>query len=237
MKKLGWSKLYRKEYREFLCDGLKLLHEALESDAEVKTVITSTQIPFKLPEGVRVFSAEIELIDSLSPLKNAQDLLFTCGFSKAGNLSINSGVHVLLDCVQDPGNVGTIIRSASAFAIDSVLLTDGCADIYNPKTIRATMGAIFKQPVFTISTEEISKLKSADIRFIGTSNGADSTEIKNVSLDNSIIILGNEGQGISNDLSALCEEMIKIPVSSSCESLNVAVAASIIMWEASKCRS
>jgi len=111
-------------------------------------------------------------------------------------------------------------------------LTEESADIYNPKTIRATMGAIFKQSIYLMNINEIKKLKQKGIRFIGASNEYDSIDITKAEIKNAVIILGNEGQGISGELRVLCDEMIKIPVADNCESINVAAAASIIMWEA-----
>jgi TrmH family RNA methyltransferase len=115
-----------------------------------------------------------------------------------------------------------------------VILTEGCADIYNPKTIRASMGAIFKETVYKMDFNTIYDLKQKGIKFIGATKNIDSIDVKKADLTNVIVVLGNEGQGISNELLELCDEMIRIPISSNCESLNAAIAASIIMWEARK---
>jgi len=147
---------------------------------------------------------------------------------------MQTGTHLLLDNIQDPGNVGTIIRSALAFGIKSVILTEGCADIYNPKTLRASMGATFKQRIISKDINEITELKKSGVRLIGTSSDSTSVNISKTDFSNSIIILGNEGQGISKQLLSLCDEIVTIPLSSDCESINVAAATSIIMWEASK---
>jgi len=142
----------------------------------------------------------------------------------------------MLDYVQDPGNVGTIIRCANAFDIKSVILAGSSADIYNPKTIRATMGAIFRQNIYYMTRNEIDELKTSGVRFIGTINKKNAAEINKVNLDNAVIILGNEGRGISENLLALCDDYVKIPLSPECESINVAAAASIVMWESAKRR-
>jgi len=230
VKKLGKSKRYRDEQGQFLCDGIKLLEEAVDCSAEIGIVLTSIDLTCKMPSGVAVYHVHESLIDSLSPLKNAQGVLFTCRVIKTSDADYCQGTHVMLDCIQDPGNVGTIIRSAFAFGIDTVIQTGGSADIYNPKTVRATMGAIFKQRIVNKSISELHELKKSGARFVGASNDADSVDIKNIDLRNTIIILGNEGQGISKELTELCEEMVKISLSPGCESLNVAAAASIIMY-------
>jgi len=234
IKKLGKSKRYRDEQGVFLCDGIKLLDEALKSGVEIETVLFAREADYSLPPETRVYHVQESLIDSLSPLQSPQGVLFTCGMREVNVPDFSKGTHFLLDSIQDPGNVGTIIRCAHAFGVDSLILTEASADIYNPKTIRASMGAIFKQSIMYLDKEKICKLKESGVRFLGASNDSDSVNIKQVILNDSIIILGNEGQGISDGFKKLCSQMMKIPVSSDCESINVAAAASIIMWEASQ---
>jgi len=233
VKKLGTSKSYREEEGQFISDGEKLLSEAVSYGADIEIVLTAAVLPFDLPDNTRVYQAENSLIDSISPLRNSQGLLFTCRIPKICDCDYHTGIHVLLDGIQDPGNVGTIIRSAGAFGIQSVLLSEGSADPYNPKAIRASMGAIFKQHHRTIKLDEIQKLKQKGAKLIGASNDRNCIEVTKADLENSIIVLGSEGQGISDSIFELCDEMITIPLSPDCESLNVAAAASIIMWEAS----
>ena len=234
LKELGRSKSYRDDCGEFLCDGIKLLSEAISSGTEVKTVLTSQMPGFSLPSSTQVYLAKNDLIDSVSPLKNSQGLLFSCNIKKQTSCDYQTGTHILLDNVQDPGNVGTIIRSACAFKLESLIITGGSADIYNPKAIRASMGSIFKQRVCNMDISGIYKLKKTGLKIIGASSDTNCTNIESADLRNSVIILGNEGQGISEDLQTLCDELINIPLSRDCDSLNVAIAASIIMWEAVK---
>ena len=231
VKKLGTSLSYREEQRQFFCDGEKLFNEAINFGADIEIVITSKDITQVLPEKTRIYHASNDLIDSLSPLKNSQGLLFTCNIPPDTDCDFLTGTHILLDNIQDPGNAGTIIRSAHAFGIKSIILTKNSVDIYNPKTIRATMGAIFTQKIYVMNMEEIKKIKQTGANLIGTSNEKTSTDITKVKLSNSIIIFGNEGQGISNELLAQCDILVRIPLLNNCESLNVAIAAAIIMWE------
>jgi len=234
IKKLGTSRSYREEHGLFLCDGMKLLNEALSSGMRIDCILSSTIIDFELPDDTCVYHVSESIIDSLSPLKSSGDILFTCKIPDHNDYSYNIGTHILLDTIQDPGNVGSIIRSANAFGIDSVILTDNSADIFNLKTIRASMGAVFKQQINIINYNDIYNLKQSGIKIIGTASKDFSVEICKVSLENVIIVLGNEGQGISKELLELCDEIITIPLAPGCESLNVAAAASIIMWVASK---
>jgi TrmH family RNA methyltransferase len=234
VKKLGVSRGYREEHRQFLCDGLKLLEEAVNCGAEVEIVLTASGIPFPLPKNTRVCSVERDLIDSLSQLKSAQDILFVCKMpQESGGCICSKGRHILLDSIQDPGNLGAIIRSANAFEINSVILTGECADPYNPKTVRASMGSIFRQRICSMSLTGLSELKNEHgVRLIGASSDSRSRSITELSPGDCIIAIGNEGSGLSEEILALCDDMIMIPVSRQCESLNAAVAASIIMWEA-----
>ena len=253
VKKLGVSREYRKECGEFLCDGIKLLEEAVKSGAEIIAVLTASNVPFPLPLETRVFYSDRSLIDSLSPLKNAQDTLFTCRVRSIEYMensefripsselsytaSVSSGAHILLDGIQDPGNVGAIIRTANALGIRNVLLTNGCADPYNPKTIRASMGAIFRQRFYSMSFSELSKLKEKNVRFIGAVSDDGCKDISSINMSSSIVAIGSEGSGLSDEVLSLCDELLTIPISPKSESLNASVAAAIIMWEAHRSRA
>ena len=232
IKKLGASRGYRESCGQFLCDGQKLLEEAVMCGVEIEAVLTSSHLPFPLPVNTKAYYAERGLIDSLSPLKNAQDTLFTCKTPTPKLRMEAPGTHVLLDSVQDPGNVGTIIRTANAFGIMNVILTDGCADPYNPKTIRASMGAIFRQSIHRPTVPELSGLKNSGLKFIGATLEKNCRKVSEVDYKDTIIVIGSEGRGISEGILALCNERISIPIAPGCESLNAAIAAAIIMWEA-----
>ena len=232
IKRLGADRGYREQCGEFLCDGIKLLGEATSCGAEVVAVLTSAELPFRVPAGARVFGAAQGIIDSLSPLKNAQDTLFTCKMPPQGGFDHIEGTQILLDGIQDPGNVGAVIRTASAFGIACVILAGKCADLYNPKTIRASMGAIFRQRVINAGIDELGTLREKGARFIGAALGRDCASILDRDLKNTIIAIGNEGQGLSPEVLSLCCEKVAIPMQPGCESLNAAAAAAILMWEA-----
>ena len=238
IKKLGADRGYRDSCGQFLCDGIKLLEEAVTYGAEIIAVLTASNVPFPLPVDAKVYRADRSIISSLSPLKNAQDTLFTCSVPKDNtDTDTQAYAHVtqiLLDGVQDPGNVGTIIRTANAFAIGCVLLTSGCADPYNPKTIRASMGAVFRQRVRRMDLSGLKGLKAGGARFVGaaTSAGEGCIDLSCAALEGAIIAIGSEGRGLSESVLMLCDETVTIPIAPECESLNAAVAAAIIMWEA-----
>ena len=236
LKKLGKSKKYREEKNQFLCDGEKLLKEAIYAQADIDIILTTKPIDYNLPDRTQIYRVSNEIINSISPLINPQGVLFSCNMKKPAKTNYTEGIHIMLDRIQDPGNVGTIIRCSDAFSIKSVILTGSSADIYNPKTLRGSMGGIFRQELSVLSTKEIFELKKQNVTFIGASNNNDSMDIREVDLSDAIIILGNEGQGISKELFDICDIKMKIPLLPECESINVAAAAAIIMWESLKRR-
>ena len=232
-RKLGKDRSYRKLHNEFLCDGEKLFFEAINCGVDIEAVFISPESDITIPNYISAYEISDDIMDSISPLKNPQDIIFVCKMPKKTSPDYSNGTHILLDCVQDPGNVGTIIRSADAFGIDSIILTGSCADPYNPKTIRASMGAVFRQKFAFKSPEELSNINA---KFIGTASKNDISPLYSANLKDSIIVLGNEGQGISGAVQALCGDFITIPLAPDSESLNVAIAASIVMYELSKDR-
>ena len=141
----------------------------------------------------------------------------------------------MLDNIQDPGNLGTIIRSSVAFNIDTLVLGSGCVDLYNPKVIRATQGLLFHQNIIERNLEElITELKKENYVILGTdvTNGK---ELKTLpKYDKYALIMGNEGHGIDPRINSLCDESIYIEMNNNCESLNVAVACSIILYQLNK---
>ena len=227
IRRLGASRGYRQQCGEFLCDGGKLLEEALKEKAQVVAVLGCKGIPLPQPDGVRVCYADRDLIDYLSPLKNAQGVLFTCKVPKEQS-GHAPGTHILLDGLQDPGNVGAIIRTADAFGIKSVILACGCADPYNPKAVRASMGAVFRQKIRHAGYKELKKLKEEGVRFVAAAPG--SSDISGAEIKGSIIAIGSEGGGLCPEVLCLCDERVWIPLEPGRESLNAAVAAGIIIW-------
>ena len=237
IKKLGSNSGYRKSCGQFLCDGVKLLEEAVLFGAEISIVLTAVDITFPLSVDTMVYYTDRGIIDSLSPLKNAQDMLFVCKIPVNTIYPASSGAGILLDSVADPGNVGAIIRTANAFTISSVILTGVCADPYNPKSIRASMGAIFKQNICNMNINELSVMFNDGQKFIGAAIGTECKSILEIDISDAITVIGNEGHGISAEVLSLCSDKLRIPISPECESLNAAVAAAIIMWEASRLRT
>lgn len=229
IRKLSSDSAYRRECGEYLCDGEKLLREALAANAEITSVFWDEGFSGKAEiPGARCFELGEGLLEYASPLRNSPGPLFTV---RMRSLSASqTGKAIVLESVQDPGNVGTVIRTAAAFGIDRVLLCPGCADVYNPKAVRATMGAVFRQCVEYI---ELSELKNLGVPLYGAALSDDALDVREAKLSDSAcaVAIGSEGRGLSKELLDMCDGRVIIPMSPGSESLNAAVAAAIIMWE------
>ena len=148
IRKLAGSAAYRRQTGECLCDSPKLLREAAQWGADVRTVVSVLPWDGPLPDHVRQVLVPPEVMSSISPAKTPQGVLFICTIPVLPVPETLPGRrYVVLDGVQDPGNVGTLLRSAAAFGFDGVLLSDGCASVFAPKTLRASMGAAVRIPV------------------------------------------------------------------------------------------
>lgn len=230
LKKLGADRRYRAETGLILCDGEKLLREAISHGVQIEYVLTCRE-EFDAQDNVRVLYAPREMIDFISPLKTAQDIVFSCR-PKVWEKRLDGGV--ILENIQDPGNVGAMIRSANAFGIKNVMLLGDCADMYNPKTVRAAMGALFRQSTFKIDYDDVRRMRDVGIPIYGAALAPDSRPLDEADLGGCVFAIGNEGRGLSDEMLSLCDEKIIIPMNPDCESLNAAAAACVIMWEMRK---
>jgi TrmH family RNA methyltransferase len=227
---------FRREQGEFVCDGTKLFAEALTARASVSAVLlkeSGARPDPGLPENVPSAVLSDEVFTWVSPLENSPGPLFSV---KIEPLPARSPERVIvLENLQDPGNVGTVLRTAAALGIDLVILTGECADPYNPKTVRSAMGALFRQP---LSEMPLSALKDAldgwGLPLYGAALAPDARDVRTLRLAPAALAVGNEGHGLSEELLALCDEKIIIPMTPGSESLNAAVAASILMWETAR---
>lgn len=226
IKKLN-TKKYRDEYKEFLIEGEHLVQEAYKNGI-LKELILEENTNFNL--DVDTIYVTRNVLKYISDLDNPQKVMGIC--KKLEEKDIGDRI-IILDDVQDPGNLGTIIRSAVAFNIDTVVLSKNTVDLYNSKVIRATQGMLFN--VNIIERDLISFIQSLkDYKIYGTkvTNGKSLKTLEKS--EKFAIIVGNEGNGVSSDVLNMCSDYIYIDMNKSCESLNVGVAASIIMYELDK---
>ena len=234
LRRLASSGAFRRESGRFLCDSPKLLREALQWGAGVDTVVytAAADLP-PLPSSVRRVEVPEELMAWLSPMKTPQGVVFTCPLpSLAPPPVLPGGRYAVLDGVQDPGNVGTVLRTLDAFEGDGVILLPGCADPFGYKAVRASMGAVFRRPVYRCSIPELSSLLGrSGLPLYGAALRQDTADVRHVDLRRCAVAIGAEGQGLSEAVLDLCEKTVRIPMSGRCESLNAAAAAAVLLWE------
>lgn len=229
---LGGDRAARRAAGEYVCDGEKLLREALENGADVRCVLWGSPPTLPLPERTRAFLVPKELLQYASPLINSQGPLFTVGIP-ADPPEIRPRWAVLLENMQDPGNVGAVIRTANALGTELVILAGACADPYNPKAVRAAMGALFRQRVLELPLDKLrARLQAWNLKLWGAVLSERARDIRSCDLSGCIVAIGNEGRGLSAELLKLCEGELIIPMAPGSESLNAAAAAAIVMWEA-----
>ena len=234
IRKLGSSASYRRSSGEFLCDSPKLLEEALLRQADLHTVVCTADAALPpIPAGVRLVQVPADVMKTLSPAQTPQGVLAVCGMRpQALPEKLEGRRYVVLDGVQDPGNVGTILRTADAFSADGLLLVNACADLYNPKTVRATMGAVFRCPVWTCDVPALRALLTASgLPLYGAALRTDTVDARRVDYTRCAVAIGSEGKGLSRELLACCDRTVLIPMRAHCESLNAAAAATVLLWE------
>lgn len=234
VRKLNSRRAFRRAEGAFAAEGPKLLGEALRWGGELEAVICAAGVPLpELPAQVRVAEVGDALLASIADTQSPQGIVFIC---KGKSLTVPDRLagrrYLLLDGVQDPGNVGTIWRTADAFGADGLILCGGCADPWSPKTVRATMGAVFRLPVYECSLEEAAgRLAQAGVPLYAAALREDTVDVRAVPLDRAAVVIGSEGRGVSQEALERCWKTVKIPMRDRCESLNAAVAASVALWE------
>lgn len=230
LKKLASDSAYRRECGEFLCDSPKLLKEAQKWEVPITAVISTEGVEW---DGARCVKVPEDVMTSISPMKTPQGVLLTCKLPDMKAPEILPGRrYVVLDGVQDPGNVGTILRTLDAFDADGLILLPGCADPYSPKTVRASMGAVFRRPVYMMTAQEMKALlERSGIPLYGAALREDTMDARAVDYEPSAIAIGSEGRGLTAEVLELCDKTIRIPMSQRCESLNAAIAATVLLWE------
>lgn len=235
IRKLSSSAAYRREQGEYLCDSPKLLREALLWGAELTAVVATDGVAVpELPRGVRCVSVPEDVMASISPMKTPQGVLFTCRLPRTALPETLEGKrYMVLDGVQDPGNVGTIWRTADAFGCDGLILLPGCADPYSAKTVRSSMGAVFRCPLWTAAPVEMKEvLQRSGIPLYGAALREDTLDAREVDYTRAALAIGSEGRGLTEEMLGLCDRTIRIPMTERCESLNAAIAATVLLWEA-----
>lgn len=217
---------YRKENHQFLAEGAKSLELALKAGV-VSEVFTRE--PLKIDDRIPQNLVHKDIIEKISSTKNPEGIVFICNETHKA-MPKKAKKVIYLDHVSDPGNMGTIIRSALAFNYDAVVVSPECCSIYNEKVVSSTKGALFLIPIIESSLEEIKENK----KVIVSTLSEDSVDLEKVKTPESfVLVVGNESHGVSQETLDLADVKVKISISN-IDSLNVAIASGILMYKFSK---
>lgn len=237
-------KKYRQQQGLFLVEGLKIIEEALDSNWQIKEIFIEKNFLHKLaPEKLaqlterseKVYLVTEDILKKISDVQTAQGIVATV-YSSTQQLEeifiSKPGLVLVLETIQDPGNLGTLIRTAVATGVQAIVLLDNCVDLYSPKVVRGSMGAIFRIPIITLEREAmVSKLKKMGYCLVVTSL-QNAKNVYEISLPEKMaLVLGNEAQGISDFCLQASDLKIVLPQIGKIESLNVAIAGSVLMYE------
>ncbi len=230
VKKLFSSRKERQSAGLFAADGTKLLAEAVKWYPGLDTVILSDGVEAEVPEHVRTIRVPGDVMQSISPMEAPQGAVFLCRLPEKKEFVPKKGM-LLLDGIQDPGNLGTVLRTADAFNIPVALL-EGCADPYSHKVVRASMGAVLRTPVVQTSWEKaFTACRRAGISIGVTALSDTSRDIRHAPLQEMAVVIGSEGQGVRQEILQAAQDHLIIPMDPRCESLNAAIAATVVMWQ------
>ena len=236
------EKKYRDEYNEYVVEGVKIVEEAIKENAKIKQVIVcndTTKI-YEIPTHIMLEIAKFDCIyvsdkifNYITQVTNPQGVMAIIE-KQDENMQIdyNQDIIVMLDDVQDPGNLGTILRTVDSIGLNQIIVSKGTADSFNSKVVRSTMGAIFRLKI--IEEEDLIKtikeLRKHHFKLLVTSLQTENS-IYDIDFSKKIIVIGNEANGVSKEIQDLADEKAKIPMLGRTESLNASVAAGIVMYE------
>ncbi|SET49770.1 RNA methyltransferase, TrmH family [Natronincola peptidivorans] len=240
------TKKNRRMYNQCIVEGIRIIEECLKHHIpiafvlyteELRNVQGGSDLLEKLKRNNKLYEISKDLYRKLSDTENPQGIMAIVDIKNTSlqELSIkDEDFYIILNEIQDPGNMGTIIRTAEAAGVDAVILTKGCVDPYNTKTVRATMGALFHMPIIQLegSQEWIYYLKKKGVKLIASNLNTDNTYLDIDYQGKIAIIIGNEANGIDQSLLSKVDMSIKIPILGKVESLNASVASAILIYKA-----
>ncbi|MBD7910094.1 TrmH family RNA methyltransferase [Clostridium cibarium] len=228
----------RNKISKYIIEGFRLIEEAFKAGVSVDYIFFSGEVE-KLNEYLgkyinktKIYGLRDDLLRELCSTEKPQGIVAVVGMKKL-DISFEGSFYLLCDKLQDPGNLGTIIRTAHAAGVDGVILTKGSVDVYNDKTIRSTMGSLFHIPIINDDENNSITKKLIDRGFslVSTSLEGDKDFFKEDLTGKIIISVGNEGNGVSEEIYNLSDKKVKVPMPGGAESLNVAIATSVILYE------
>ncbi len=236
------EKKYRDEYNEYVVEGVKIVEEAIKENAKIKQVIVcnDTTKTYEIPTHIMLEIAKFDCIyvsdkifNYITQVTNPQGVMAIIE-KQDENMQIdyNQDIIVMLDDVQDPGNLGTILRTVDSIGLNQIIVSKGTADSFNSKVVRSTMGAIFRLKIIEEDDliKTIKELRKHHFKLLVTSLQTENS-IYDIDFSKKIIVIGNEANGVSKEIQDLADEKAKIPMLGRTESLNASVAAGIVMYE------
>ena len=252
------EKKYRDEYGEFIIEGLKVINEAIQENADIRQIVVcdgcdnsemiESHLKYEMARLDFIYVPQ-NIFKMISDVENPQGVLAVIGkiktnrddnkeagqtskTLKTSSIDLNEDIILALDDIQDPGNLGTILRTADSVGLKQILVSKGTADAYNPKVVRSTMGAIFRVNVIECDNlkETLKELQSKDYKVMTTSLKAKKS-IYEVDYKKKIIVIGNEANGVSKEILNIADEKVIIPMLGKTESLNASVATGVILYE------
>ena len=236
------DKKYRDENNEYIIEGVKLIEEAVNENAKIKKIIIceDTTRTYEIPTNVMLEIAKYECIyvtdkifSSITQVTNPQGIMAIIEKNTQNQeIDYSQDIIVALDDVQDPGNLGTILRTVDSIGLNQIIVSKETADAYNPKVVRSTMGAIFRIKIIGVEDlkETIKETKKHRFKLMVTSLQTENS-IYDIEFNKKIIVIGNEANGVSQEIQEMADEKAKIPMLGKTESLNASVAAGIVMYE------
>lgn len=240
IKKLREKKT-RDEYGEFVIEGTKLIEEAVRENVKIKMIVVceelnqsplSKDVLYKIAKE-KVIYVNDKVFKILTDVTTPQGILAIVERNNKSEIDYSKDLYLVLDNIQDPGNMGTILRTADSISLTQIIVPKGNADPYNPKVVRSSMGAIFRVNVIEVEDlpKTIKEMKKHKIQILATDLSTNYS-IYDVNYKRSAIIIGNEGNGVSKEILELSDKRIKIPMTGKTESLNAGVATGIILYNA-----
>ena len=238
------DKKHRDISKEYVIEGIKIIEEAIEEKANIKQIIIcdecekadviSKKMMYEIAKYNCVYVTD-KVFESISDVKTPQGILAVIAkptFENGEGIDYKQDVIIALDDIQDPGNLGTIIRTADSVGLSQILISKGTADAFNPKVVRSTMGAIFRVKVIECEdlVKTLKEIKKRKFQVVVTSLEAEEN-IYDMEYKKKVIVMGNEANGVSNEVENLADKKVKIPMIGKSESLNVSVAAGVILYE------
>lgn len=238
-KSLGQKKA-RTEHGVYTVEGIKSVSDAVRAGMDVRALAAAAG--FSVPPalaGIPLYRLPDKLFDGLCDTKTPQGILAVIGMPPAADfLPVDNGIYIYCDRVADPGNAGTIIRTADAAGADGVLFSPGSVDLYSPKTVRASMGSFFHiQTAAETGLDRLQTMRRAGYQILCAMLGEETMDYRQPDYTRpTVIALGNEANGVSPQAAAMADRLVKIPIFGRAESLNVSVAGAILLYEAARQR-